>query len=312
MARGQETQRQRTQNNPLVLGSFDTTALKYLKGSLGPLNQVVGRADSNQQSNGGFGGGTYNHWFQINLKKNAWIIVAKAGARLNYIQTSVYDLNKIPIEGRGIFLADSVETANGTKPYYPYLDTVMGSQSDLYNTFFPGRLDKGDERYYPLDAGGYLLCVSTTRNEILSYEVGVVVEFPPTEMFIALEDEDEAELLLQETTIDFSRTIDVVSPIVVDTSISPVTQQPNGFTEALALVDSGITVTVLFGSTWLIGTQIPLAESPEFTILAEPGNDEYFDSIHDHSLSDWRDSWESTHQDSDTFPEVFIPLTNRR
>ena len=99
MARSQESQRQRTQNNPLVLGSFDTTALKYLKGRLGPVNQLVGRADTNQQSNGGFGGGTYNHWFQVNLKKSAWIIVAKAGPKPNYVEASIYDLNKNPIEG---------------------------------------------------------------------------------------------------------------------------------------------------------------------------------------------------------------------
>ena len=298
MARGQETQRQRTQNNPLVLGSFDTTALKYLKGSLGPLNKVVGRADSNQQSNGGFGGGTYNHWFQINLKNNAWIIVAKAGTRPNYIQTSVYDLNKIPIEGRGVFLADSVET-------------VMGAQSDLYNTFSFNRLDKGDERYYPLSAGGYLLCISTTRNEILSYEVGVVIEFPPTEMDIALEDEDSTNLLLQETAIDFSRTIEVVSPIAVNIVISPSAQQPNGFTESLAVINPSVTVTVLFGSTWLIGNQIPSDQGPQFSVFAEPGNDEYFNTIHDHSLFDWRESWEATHQDSDKFPDVFIPLANK-
>jgi hypothetical protein len=154
VARSQESQRQRTQNNPLVLGSFDTTSLKYLKGKLGPVNQLVGRADTSQQSNGGFGGGTYNHWFQVNLKKSAWIIVVKSGPRPNYIQTSVYDLDKKPIEGRGIFQADSVETTKGTEAFYPYLGTVMGAQSDLYNTFIPARLDRGDERYYPLSAGG--------------------------------------------------------------------------------------------------------------------------------------------------------------
>ena len=39
-------QRQRTQNNPLNLGSFDQTSLRYLRGSLGPASQVVGRADT--------------------------------------------------------------------------------------------------------------------------------------------------------------------------------------------------------------------------------------------------------------------------
>ena len=68
---------------------------------------------------------------------------------------------------------------------------------------------------------------------------------------------------------------------------------------------------MLSGSEWLIGAQIPSAQGSEFTVIAEPGNDLYFESIHDHSLSEWQDSWQSTHQDTDRFPEVFIPLTNR-
>ena len=311
MARSQEAQRQRTQNNPLVLGSFDTLALKYLKGRLGPLNQVVGRADTSQLSNGGFGGGTYNHWFQVNLKRSAWIIVAKSGPRPNYIQTSVYDLNKTPIEGRGIFQADSVETDSGNRIFYPYLGTAMGAQSDLYNTFVPARLDRGDERYYPLEAGGYLICVSTTRNELLDYEVGLVVEFPITEMFISLEDEADVALFLQETAIDFSRTINVISPVTVDTTISSNIDQPNGFTEDICVINSGVTVTVLFGSEWFIGAQISSAQEGGFLVIAEPGNDLYFDTIYDHSLEEWQESWESTHQDTDKFPVAFLPLTNR-
>jgi hypothetical protein len=310
VARSQEAQRQRTQNNPLVLGSFNTTTLKYLKGRLGPLNQLVGRADTSQQSNGGFGGGTYNHWFQVNLKKDAWIIVAKSGPRPNYIQTAVYDLAKNPIEGRGIFQGDTVSDGTGNNIFYPYLDTVMGAQSDLYNTFVPARLDRGDERYYPLEAGGYLLCVSTTRNELLDYEVGLVVEFPITEMFISLEDESNISLLLQETAVDFSRTINVISPVTVNTIISSSVDQPNGFTEDLCVINSGVIVTVLLGSEWFIGSLIS-EQDGDFLVIAEPGNDLYFDTIHDHSLEEWQESWESTHQDTDKFPAVFIPLTNR-
>lgn len=310
MARSQETQRQRTQNNPLLLGSFDTTTLKYLKGILGPLNQLVGRADTSQQSNGGFGGGTYNHWFQVNLKKDAWIIVAKSGPRPNYIQTAVYDLAKNPIEGRGIFQGDTVADGTGNNIFYPYLDTVMGAQSDLYNTFVPARLDRGDERYYPLEAGEYLLCVSTTRNELLDYEVGLVVEFPIDQLFFALEDEGNVSLLLKETSIDFSRTVNINSPVTVNTVINADANQPNGFTENISEINSGVTVTVLFESTWFIGS-LPSTQEDEFTVLLEPGSDLYFDTIHDHSLEEWQESWESTHQDTDKFPTVFIPLTNR-
>jgi len=310
VTRGQEVQRQRTQNNPLVLGSFDTTSLKYLKGRLGPLNQLVGRADTNQQSNGGFGGGTYNHWFQVNLKTPAWIIVAKAGPRPNYIQTSVYDLNKQPIEGRGIFQDDSVEVTRNANTFYPYFGTTMGAQSDLYNTFDARRLDRGDERYYPLGAGGYLLCISTTRNELLDYEVGLVVEFPITEMFIANEDEDDISLFIQETAIDFSRTINVISPVAVNTVISSSIEQPNGFTELFCAINSGVTVTVLSGSEWFIGDQIPSGQEDEFAVIVDAAP-EFFDSIHDHSLIEWREHWENTHQDTDKFPGAFVPLTNR-
>ena len=311
MARSQETQRQRTQNNPLVLGSFDTLTLKYLVGRLGPLNQLVGRADTNQQSNGGFGGGTYNHWFQVNLKRSGWIIIAKAGSRPNYIQTSVYDLNKNPIEGRGIFQGDSVEDETGTGIFYPYLNTMMGAQSDLYNTFVPARLDLGDERYYPLESGGYLLCISTTRNELFDYEVGIVVEFPVAQLLIALEDEGDVGLLLQETGIDLGTTINVLSPVLTDTIISSLSGLPNGFTEDICVIASGVTVTVLFGSEWLIGRRIPLEDTVQFGVITEPGDDLYFDTIHDHSLSEWKESWESTHQDTEKFPSVFVPLTNR-
>jgi hypothetical protein len=310
VARSQEAQRQRTQNNPLVLGSFNTTTLKYLKGRLGPLNQLVGRADTSQQSNGGFGGGTYNHWFQVNLKKDAWIIVAKSGPRPNYIQTAVYDLAKNPIEGRGIFQGDTVSDGTGNNIFYPYLDTAMGAQSDLYNTFVPARLDRGDERYYPLEAGEYLLCVSTTRNELLDYEVGLVVEFPIDQLFFALEDEENVSLLLKETSIDFLRTVNINSPVTVNTVINADANQPNGFTENISEINSGVTVTVLFESTWFIGS-LPSTQEDEFTVLLEPGSDLYFDTIHDHSLEEWQESWESTHQDTDKFPTVFIPLTNR-
>jgi hypothetical protein len=187
----------------------------------------------------------------------------------------------------------------------------MHGQSDLYNTYSRWRLDRGDDRYYPLSEGSYLICISSTRNEPLEYEVGIVIEFPPTQMFIALEDEGEVSLLLQETAIDFSRTINVESPVTVDTVISSNPNLPNGFSELACQINSGVTVTVLDGSTWLIGEQIPSAQAPEYAVLAEPASNEYFDTIHDHSLSEWKDAWNSQHQDTDRFPEIFTPLTNR-
>lgn len=195
--RTSQQQRQRTKNDPLLLGSFGELSVRNLTGSLGPKNQVVGRSDTNFISNGGFGGGTYNHWFQINLLSPAWIIIAKGGSRPKYINVSTYDLNFNPIEGRSIFDADSVSETLDGEIYHPYVGHMMNKQSDLYNNFDPTRLDKGDERYYPLETGAYLLCISSTRNEPINYEVAFVVEFPTTTFDILLE--DYAYLLYEDT-----------------------------------------------------------------------------------------------------------------
>lgn len=174
-----QTQRQRTKESPLVLGPFDQLSIRNLTGSLGPKNKVV---------SGGYGGGTYNHWFRIDISANAWIILAKGGRNPNYINVSAYDLNLTPIEGRNPFDRDSIsETVDG-EVYYPYVGHVMNKQSDLYNNFDANRLDKGDLRYYPLKRGSYLLCISSTRNENIDYEVAFVVEFPITGFDLLLED----------------------------------------------------------------------------------------------------------------------------
>ena len=65
----QTAQRARTQNNPLNLGSYNLiTAVRNLKGSLGPKNRVASN---------GYGGGTYNHWFKITLDSAGWIVTGK-------------------------------------------------------------------------------------------------------------------------------------------------------------------------------------------------------------------------------------------
>ena len=60
MARNQLTQRQRTASNPLPVGTFDDTSIRYLTGTLGGTNQV---------STGGYGGGTVNHLSLIHISE---------------------------------------------------------------------------------------------------------------------------------------------------------------------------------------------------------------------------------------------------
>lgn len=302
MSRSSVSQPQRTQNNPLNLGTFSQTALRYLRGTLGAQWKPIGRADTNQTSNGGIGGGTFNHWFVVTLAEPGWIILTKGPPRPKYIQVSAYDLNKTPIQGNPIFDADSIETVSNGSMYLPYLDTVMSSQSDLYNTFSRLRLDRGDDRYYPLNAGSYLICVSSTRNETLQYELGVVIEFPVDEAFFELEDLD-GSVCLQETEIDAA---EIVGPILVNLTISV-----NSFSETSCEIASGVTVTVDPGVTWYIGERIPAADYDDFKIILEVGDDAYYQTIHDHSLSEWQNAWDREHQDTDRFPELFVPLTNR-
>jgi hypothetical protein len=311
MSRSSVSQPQRTQNNPLNLGTFSQTSLRYLKGTLGAQWKPVGRADTSQTSNGGIGGGTFNHWFVVNITSPAWIILTKGPPRPQYIQVSAYDLNKTPIQGDPIFDQDSVRVVSGNEVYIPYLDTVMSTQSDLYNTYSRTRLDRGDDRYYPLSAGSYLICVSSTRNETLEYELGVVIEFPSTEIFMELEDFD-GSVFLTETRPDTDRALLIGSPVTTNTTISPDPTRPNGYSASIASVNAGVVVTVLNTSTWFIGVPIPdsVAEE-ESKIVLEPGDDAFYDTFHDHSLSEWRDAWEREHQDTDRFPDVFTPLVNR-
>jgi hypothetical protein len=302
MSRSSVSQPQRTQNNPLSLGTFSQTSLRYLKGTLGPQWKVIGRADTNQTSNGGIGGGTFNHWFVVTLAEPGWIILTKGPPRPQYIQVSAYDLNKTPIQGNAIFDADSVQIDTNGSTYIPYLDTVMSAQSDLYNTYMRNRLDRGDDRYYPLSAGSYLICISSTRNETLAYELGVVIEFPVDESFFELEDVD-GSVCLQETEIDAA---EIVGPILSNLVITV-----NSFSETSCEIAAGVTVTVNAGVTWYIGERIPAADYDNYKIILEVGDDAYYDTIHDHSLSEWQDAWEREHQDTDRFPELFVPLTNR-
>lgn len=290
-------QNTKSAQNPFSLGSFSTLTLRYLTGRLGPKNEVIA---------GGYGKGEYNHWYSITLDKPGWIIVIKGGSRPKYLNVSAYDLNKKPIEGRSIFDADSVAINNTVEKYYPYLDTVMGAQSNLYNTYERLRLDKGDERYYPLEKGTYLICVSATRNEASDYGVGIVVEFPITEIFIELEDSD-GSVMLTETDINTTYTVDIESPVTVNYTIP---SGFNGFSELTCTIANTGSVTVPEGSTWLIGE---VANNRDFAkIICEVGDDLFYETIHDHSVSEWRNAWNATHkEDTDPFPELFVPYANR-
>lgn len=232
-------QNTKSAKTPFDLGLFSTLSLRYLRGSLGPKNRVI---------QGGYGGGQYNHWYKISINRPGWIIGINASGKPKSIQISFYDLNRQPIEGRSIFDADSIKSSDDDGFYYPYLGTVMQAQSDLYNFYQQIRLDKGDERYFPLEQGSYLLCVSALRNEPVDYSVGLVVEFETTQILMGLEDADGSNFLTEDG----------------------------------------------------------------YEIICEPGNDLYYQTIHDHSLSEWTAAWNAEHKSSnESLPAAFVPYANR-
>ena len=193
MARNQLSQRQRTAQNPFPIGSFAQTSVRYLRGKLGPTNQVV---------NGGYGGNTYNHWFKFTLNTPGWIITAKGGDRSKHINLSAYDLNRNPIQARNIFQEDSIATRDSDgNVAYPYAGSFMGATSDFYNTFNAARLDRGNELYFTLNPGDYMLCISNTRNELIDYAIGIVIEIADPIPLLLLEDFSR---ILYEDTVEVS------------------------------------------------------------------------------------------------------------
>jgi len=298
-SRSSVSQRQRTVNNPLSLGTFSETSLRYLQGTLQATYQL--------QENG-FGGGSYNHWFSVEIISPAWIILTKDGDRSKYVQISCYDLNLIPIEGRSIFQADSVPETflvdSQQEVFYPFVGHVMSAQSDLYNTFSQYSLFKGDDRYYPLGAGRYLICVSSTRNEPIDYNVGLVIEFPSEDLFILLEDLDGSKLALEDA-VDPDNT-NVIGPTFTTDYVVP--PGSNAATSVIAQINSGVTVTVSSGSTWLIGFFETGDKVPQNIFLLDPTLTYDFYSDHEHSRAEWVNAWNREHQDTDKFPAVFEPL----
>jgi hypothetical protein len=180
----------------------------------------------------------------------------------------------------------------------------MGAGSDLYNTFDRLRLDKGNDLYFPLEAGSYLICVASTRNEILDYTLGLVVEVPTDDMYLLLEDFDE-NYLTQETALDLSNTV-IIGPVFASNYI--LATNSNAYTFDTAIITSGFTVTISDTSTWYIGFVSP-ESNDKFSLEGGPGFDGSL--IHEHSLTEWTDAWQRERSPGDPLPELFAPLVNR-
>lgn len=301
------SQRERSQYNPLNLGTFSQTTLRLLIGDLGPRSEII---------QGGYGNYTYNHWFQITIDEPAWIIVIKAGTKLATeninpvnntfsqvdvrFNVSVYDQNYAVIQGRQIN-----DRASG------YWDHVAGAQSDLYNTFRPKFEDKGNEMFYPLEAGNYLLCVSATRNEMMTYGVGLVIEFPSDDTnFILTEDAVEAFVLQENLSLGPDGSLDYIQiPQVVNTDITLTDE--NAFTPNSCTIINGNTVQINYQATstsgnltWYIGPDFPGGDEANDRILLD-ATENWGAANHEHNLALWQQAWRR--ENIGNFPAFFIP-----
>jgi hypothetical protein len=297
------SQRERSQHNPLNLGTFSQTSLRLLIGNLGPQSQII---------QGGYGNYTYDHWFQITLDSAAWIIAIKAGSKLgteNIVpatnsgyatnrryQIAIYDQNRNPIQQRNIN-----EKGSG------YWAHVAGAQSDLYNTFDGARADKGNEVYYPLEAGNYLLCVSATRNELMTYGVGLVIEFPTKgEDFIITEDSTEAFVVQENTSTDPENIFEpITSPVTSDVTVDSI----SAFTPDFCTITNGNFVQVNFDNptqgnllTWYIGPNFVLSPDKSDRIYLDATENWEF-TTHEHNLNEWIDAW--SRENLGSFPDFF-------
>lgn len=315
------SQRDRSLYNPLFLGKFSQTSLRLLQGTLGPRSELIG---ANVPGFAGFQGGqgreTYNNWFKVELTRPAWIILIKAGSVLpteNGIATKnirnftnsrymfgVYDINRVPIEGRSI-----IENP------FEFKGQAEGNQADLYNTYNFNRQDKGDDRFFQLEAGNYLICISAVRNELFEYAAGLVIEFqqPADDIFILTEDNKQS-FLLQEGAggSDVDTFKEIFSPITTNTLID----QLNAFTENDAEVVNNIEVQVNNKNlsseelTWLIGPRSPNdPEQEDVNRILLDATPNWVDTVRERSLTDWRNAW--NRENADKFPEsVFAPYAD--
>ena len=306
------SQRERSQFNPLNLGRFDRTSLRLLTSTLGMRSQII---------QGGIGNNTYNNWFQVTLDKPGWIILIKAGTVLNTSNTTttnigqdintrlmlaVYDQNHNPIQGRIIH-----------QEPLAYLGHVAGAQSDLYNTTNINRFDKGDEMFYELEAGKYLICVSATRNEEFRYGVGLVVEIDDEEEQFILTEDNILSFMLQENQLNTPGGDESFGLVPSDINSDITLNINSAYSVTYADIASGVTVQVNNNNpqtageiTWIIGPDLSTSGDGGDKIILD-ATENWADTLHQHSLTEWRNAWKRDHSMDDRFPEaVFKPFTN--
>ena len=307
------SQRQRNQFNPLNLGTFDQTSLRVLQGTLGMRSEII---------QGGYGRDTYNHWYSIKLAKKGYLLLFKAGTKLATSNLVAADVGNQYVNDR--FMVAAYD--QNRNPLFPlpilqqpeiYFGQVAPVQGPTMNTVVPYRFEEGNELYYELQPGRYLICVSATCNELSDFGVGLAIEFPtPSEQFILLED-TEIAYLLQESLLNTpggETFTEILSPLQANVTIDTI----SALTRPPAIINPGIFCQVNNTNsngvplTWVIKD---FAADPDDEandrVLLDATENWYLSVPRTHSRTEWREAWRRDHSQDNRYPAiVFDKYTN--
>ena len=168
--------------------------------------------------------------------------------------------------------------------------------------------------FYPLEAGNYLLCISATRNEMMTYGVGLVIEFPSDDTnFILTEDFVEAFVLQENLNVGPGGSLDYIEiPPVVNTDITLTDQ--NAFTPNSCTILNGTNaVQINYEATNTSGnlTGISVLTSPlemKMMIGFFWIQQRISSTNHEHNLAFVCQAWRR--ENMGNFPAFFIPYTH--
>jgi hypothetical protein len=189
------SQRTKSYHNPLHLGVFGETSIRYLQGRLGAENK--GQAGF-RSTNDGTANAFMNVWFMLSLTKESYLILIKENERQrrNY-NVSVYRQDQ---EHNQLSYPFKLNEADNF-----YNSVVAGSTSDLYNIIDDQSelKDKNRTSLYPLPPGNYVINISTQRWDMFRYGVYLIIEAPFQTGYLELETEegDPESYLAQENSV---------------------------------------------------------------------------------------------------------------
>ena len=170
--------------------------------------------------------------------------------------------------------------------------------------------------YYPLVPGDYMFCISATRNELFQYSVGLVIEVPEQdENFILTEDSIVSFVLQENFGGSENQFLELPQIVTQNVTLSGISAYTPDFSE----IQSGIFVQVNYINpitsgtlSWVIGPDYS-TDSGEGDRIALDVTEGWTDTVHSHSLAEWKEAWDRDHSFDDRFPSgVFAPYAQQQ